>query len=73
MTSSRWHAHGNVYLVSDDDALTPERVREQARDTDGILQVLRVDGDDGRDRDLEPGRLDARRCRATGRGSPAHG
>jgi diaminopimelate epimerase len=44
MTSSRWHAHGNVYLVSDDDALTPERVREQARDTDGILQVLRVDG-----------------------------
>jgi diaminopimelate epimerase len=45
MTSSRWHAHGNVYLVSDDDQLTPERVREQARDTDGILQVLRVDGD----------------------------
>ena len=32
MTSSRWHAHGNVYLVSDDDALTPERVREQARE-----------------------------------------
>jgi diaminopimelate epimerase len=45
MTSSRWHAHGNVYLVADDDALTPERVREAARGTDGILQVLRVDGD----------------------------
>jgi diaminopimelate epimerase len=44
MTSSRWHAHGNVYLVADDDALTPERVRELARGTDGILQVLRVDG-----------------------------
>jgi diaminopimelate epimerase len=45
MTSSRWHAHGNVYLVADDDALTPERVRELAAGTDGILQVLRVDGD----------------------------
>jgi diaminopimelate epimerase len=45
MTSSRWHAHGNVYLVADDDALTPERVRELARGTDGILQVLRVEGD----------------------------
>jgi diaminopimelate epimerase len=45
MTSSRWHAHGNVYLVSDDGELTPELVREQARGTDGILQVLRIDGD----------------------------
>lgn len=45
MTSSRWHAHGNVYLVAENDALTPERVREAARGTDGILQVLRVDGD----------------------------
>jgi diaminopimelate epimerase len=45
MTSSRWHAHGNVYLVTEDKALTPDRVREQAAGTDGILQVLRVDGD----------------------------
>jgi diaminopimelate epimerase len=45
MTSSRWHAHGNVYLVSEDDALTPERVREQAQGTDGIVQVLRADDD----------------------------
>lgn len=45
MTSSRWHAHGNVYLVAENDALTPERVREAAQGTDGILQVLRVDGD----------------------------
>jgi diaminopimelate epimerase len=45
MTSSRWHAHGNVYLVADDEALTPDRVRELAQGTDGILQVLRVDGD----------------------------
>ncbi|MGZ8715745.1 MAG: diaminopimelate epimerase [Gaiellaceae bacterium] len=45
MTSSRWHAHGNVYLVSEDDALTPETVREQAQGTDGIVQVVRA-GDD---------------------------
>jgi diaminopimelate epimerase len=42
MTSSPWHAHGNVYLVSEDAALTPERVREEAVGTDGILQVLRA-------------------------------
>ena len=45
MTSSRWHAHGNVYLVSEDEALTPELVREQARGTDGIVQVVGEDGD----------------------------
>jgi diaminopimelate epimerase len=43
MTSSRWHAHGNVYLVSEDDALTPELARQQAQGTDGILQVARED------------------------------
>jgi len=45
MTSSRWHAHGNVYLVSEDAALTPELVREHAQGTDGIVQVIRADGD----------------------------
>jgi diaminopimelate epimerase len=45
MTSSRWHAHGNVYLVSEDGALTPELVREQARGTDGIVQVVRAGSD----------------------------
>jgi diaminopimelate epimerase len=45
MTSSRWQAHGNVYLVADEGELTPERVRELAAGTDGILQVLRVDED----------------------------
>jgi diaminopimelate epimerase len=39
MTSSRWHAHGNVYLVADgeydlDDGL------------DGVLEIRSVDGDD---------------------------
>jgi diaminopimelate epimerase len=40
MTSSRWQAHGNVYLVADsaDAAMEPG--------LDGIMRVLRVDGDD---------------------------
>ena len=46
MTSSPWHAHGNVYLVSDDAGLTPELVRETAVGTDGIVQVVRAGSDD---------------------------
>jgi diaminopimelate epimerase len=42
MRSSRWHAHGNVYLVAEAAELTPEFVREAARGTDGIVQVLRA-------------------------------
>jgi diaminopimelate epimerase len=40
MTSSRWHAHGNVYLVAETDeyVMDPE--------LDGVMQVLAVDGDD---------------------------
>jgi diaminopimelate epimerase len=45
MTSSPWHAHGNVYLISEDADLTPDRVRHEAAGTDGILQVVRA-GDD---------------------------
>jgi diaminopimelate epimerase len=45
MTSSRWQAQGNVYLVVDDDALTPDRVRARVGDADGILEV-RGAGDD---------------------------
>ena len=40
MTSSRWHAHGNVYLVAEDDKYTMDP------DLDGVLRVLDVDGDD---------------------------
>jgi diaminopimelate epimerase len=40
MRSSRWHAHGNVYLVAEAAELTPERVREDARGTDGIIEVV---------------------------------
>lgn len=39
MTSSRWHAHGNVYLLTE-EALDPERVRELVGDADGMLEVL---------------------------------
>jgi len=42
MRSSRWHAHGNVYLVAESTELTPERVREEARGTDGIVEVVRA-------------------------------
>jgi len=44
MPSSRWDAQGNVYLVSTDPQ-TPERVRAEVGDADGILEVFRS-GDD---------------------------
>jgi diaminopimelate epimerase len=40
MTSSRWHAHGNVYLVAENDEYTMDP------ELDGVLRVLEVDGDD---------------------------
>jgi diaminopimelate epimerase len=45
MRSSRWQAHGNVYLVTDDGPLTPDGVRSGVGDADGILEVFRT-GDD---------------------------
>src|SRR3712207_6703557 len=42
MRFSKWHAHGNVYLLAETAELTPERVREAARGTDGIVQVVGV-------------------------------
>jgi diaminopimelate epimerase len=44
MRSSRWHAHGNVYLLTEERGLTPERVRAEVGDADGILEVVGVDG-----------------------------
>jgi len=41
MRSSRWHAHGNVYLVHEGDSSGVDPTG-----TDGILEVERVDGDD---------------------------
>jgi diaminopimelate epimerase len=43
----RWHAHGNVYLVSE-EALDPPRVRTSVGDADGIVQVT-ARGDDWAD------------------------
>jgi diaminopimelate epimerase len=40
MTSSRWQAHGNVYLVAESDEAAMEP------GLDGIMRVLSVDGDD---------------------------
>jgi diaminopimelate epimerase len=40
MASSKWHAHGNVYLVTERADLDAERVRIEAAGTDGVLQVL---------------------------------
>jgi diaminopimelate epimerase len=39
MTSSRWDAQGNVYLVTE-DPLTAELTRARVGDADGILEVL---------------------------------
>jgi diaminopimelate epimerase len=44
MRSSRWDANGNVYLLTEARGLTPELVRREVGDTDGILQVVAVDG-----------------------------
>jgi diaminopimelate epimerase len=41
MTSSRWHAHGNVYIVHEGAG-----VGVDASGTDGVLEVLATDGDD---------------------------
>lgn len=40
MTSSRWHAHGNAYLVVEGEAYSIDS------DMDGAIEVLAVDGDD---------------------------
>jgi diaminopimelate epimerase len=39
MRFEKWHALGNVYLVTEPSGLTPERVREEVGDADGILEV----------------------------------
>jgi hypothetical protein len=45
MRSSKWSAHGNVYLLVEDDGITAERARELSAEnqTDGVLEVLAVD------------------------------
>jgi diaminopimelate epimerase len=38
--AARWHALGNVYVVTEETGLTPERARELARTADGVVEVL---------------------------------
>jgi diaminopimelate epimerase len=46
MRSSKWSAHGNSYLLVEDEQLTPERARELSvrHGTDGVLEVVSVEG-----------------------------
>jgi diaminopimelate epimerase len=46
MKSSKWSAHGNIYLLVEDERLTPERARELSaqHQTDGVLEVVSVAG-----------------------------
>jgi diaminopimelate epimerase len=48
MRFSKWHAHGNVYLLTDEPGLTPDAVRAAVGDTDGIVEVVAA-GDDWAD------------------------
>jgi 3-mercaptopropionate dioxygenase len=45
MTSSRWNAQGNIYLVTEESPLSADVVRADVGDADGILEV-RAAGDD---------------------------
>ena len=45
MRFSKWHAHGNVYLLTDERGLTPERVRAEVGDADGIVEVVSTTAD----------------------------
>jgi diaminopimelate epimerase len=46
MRSSKWSAHGNVYLLVEDERLTADRACELSaqHEADGVLEVLDVDG-----------------------------
>jgi diaminopimelate epimerase len=46
MRFSKWHAHGNVYLLTDERGLTPELVRAEVGDADGIVEVVSATGND---------------------------
>jgi diaminopimelate epimerase len=46
MRFSTWHAHGNVYLLTDERGLTPERVRASIGDADGIVEVVSATDDE---------------------------
>lgn len=45
MTSSKWHALGNTYLLVEDDDLDSHRARALVGDADGIVEVVDAGGD----------------------------
>ena len=46
MRSSKWYALGNSYLLVEEGELTAELARELVGDADGIVEVVRVSGDE---------------------------
>ena len=46
MRFSKWHAHGNVYLLTEQSDLSPEVVRASVGEADGIVQVVAVAQDE---------------------------
>ncbi|MET0937994.1 MAG: diaminopimelate epimerase [Gaiellaceae bacterium] len=46
MRFSKWHALGNVYLLTDERGLTPDRVRAEVGDADGIVEVVTATEDE---------------------------
>jgi diaminopimelate epimerase len=46
MRSSKWSAHGNIYLLVEEERLTPDLARELStqHETDGVLEVVSVNG-----------------------------
>jgi diaminopimelate epimerase len=68
MTSSKWSAHGNVYLLVEEDGLTAERARELSaeNETDGVLEVLGVDGSEA---DIAIWNPDGSRAELSGNGT----
>jgi diaminopimelate epimerase len=46
MSYSRWDAQGNVYLLSAEPGLTPEVVRRDVGEADGIVEVVSVADDE---------------------------
>lgn len=46
MRFSKWHAHGNVYLLTDEPGLTSDRVRAEVGDADGIVEVVSATEDE---------------------------
>ena len=69
---SRWQALGNVYVVAEKPGLTPERARELAAGTDGVVEVLAI-GDDWLEVRSGTRTARGRRCPATRPASPPAG